>query len=660
MVSHVDVSVVIPVHNTLSYLPRCFDSVSAQTLGQDRIEVIAVDDGSTDGSGAWLDAWAAGRPNATVIHRPASGGAGRPRNEGIESAVGTYLFFLDSDDHLGSEALERLVAMADEQSSDIVYGRIVGSGGRPAPVDLRTTNPDVSVFESPVYWNLAAYKLWRRTLIDAHGLRFTEGRLVNEDLPFAVPGLLNASKVSVVADYDCYYLEGREDGSNATCQDLDWPEQLRFVATVFDLVAAHVPAGPERDRLMQRHLHGEVLAPFGPHYLARDEGARAAMAAAASPLVERWLTDRILPALPPGLRLRAHMLRSGDLAGLTEVVAADAAPEGVPTVVVGGQAYADYPGFRDPAVGLPDSLFDITAKVVLRQEVTDVRWAGPVLRLTGRARLAGLGPGPARRTGILLRQRDSTYLVPAESDEDGRYRCALDMGRAADGGPLPEGIWTMQVTVDADGLRKDAWLPRPTDGAADAGACAPRLVDRGGDAGTTAVAVFHSEAHEHMNLDVGATRHPLGGDVRGSLLKGALGRRPTAETTATLPGIPEQARIRTLLTAPGRAPVLLPTRTDRDPVGRVKVRSALPGLAAGTWDLKLRLEAGGFVRDLPVAGPDGAPLRMTVRPSPLRRLVGRVRRVRLAVFSPKAEGARSMIPRQRGPRKMLRGEGHRS
>lgn len=127
------ISVIVPVHNTERYLERCFGSVAGQSLPQDLIEVIAVDDGSSDGSGAWLDAWARTHDNVRVIHQPPSGGAGRPRNVGIEQAKGDFLFFLDSDDYLGVEAMERLLRMADEQDSDIVYGRIVGIGGRPAP-----------------------------------------------------------------------------------------------------------------------------------------------------------------------------------------------------------------------------------------------------------------------------------------------------------------------------------------------------------------------------------------------------------------------------------------------------------------------------------------------------------------------------------------------
>ncbi|UZJ34004.1 glycosyltransferase family 2 protein [Streptomyces endophytica] len=201
----------------------------------------------------------------------------------MDRATGDYVFFLDSDDRLGPEALDRLTRMAQTHGSDVVYGRIVGADGRAAPVDLRTTSPAVSVFDSPVYWSLAAYKLFRRAFLETHRLRFVEGRLLGEDLPFGIEALLRARTVSVLADYDCYYLHGRADDSNASRQDVDWPDYLHYIGDVLDTVAAEVPPGPDRDKLMTRHFHGEILMPFGPAYLARTPAGRHRMTAAARP-----------------------------------------------------------------------------------------------------------------------------------------------------------------------------------------------------------------------------------------------------------------------------------------------------------------------------------------------------------------------------------------
>ena len=124
------VSVVVPVFNTGEDLSRCVDSVLAQSL--DDYEVIFADDGSTDGTEKRLDELEAAHDHVRVLHLPASGGPGGPRNAGVDAARGDYVYFLDDDDWLGPEALARMHAMAVRNDSDIVIGKMVGHG-RPVP-----------------------------------------------------------------------------------------------------------------------------------------------------------------------------------------------------------------------------------------------------------------------------------------------------------------------------------------------------------------------------------------------------------------------------------------------------------------------------------------------------------------------------------------------
>ncbi|WP_167153209.1 MULTISPECIES: glycosyltransferase family A protein [Streptomyces] len=611
------VTVIVPVHNTLRYLERCFGSVEAQTIGRRKLEVIAVNDGSSDESGDWLDAWARERDNVQVIHQEPSGGAGKPRNVGIERARGTYLFFLDSDDYLGTDALRRMVAMADGEESDIVYGRIVGVG-RDAPVDFRTTSAEVDLYDSPVYWTLAPYKLWRRALIEEHGLRFAEGRLLNEDVAFAVPAVLHAKKISVVADHDCYYLEGRGDGTNASRQDVDWVDQLAFVGEILRGLGELVPAGRERDKLMERHFHGEILSMFGEPYLARDEAGRKDMAAAAKVLLDEWTTEPIMAALPPRLRLRVHCLRHGLVDELTEIVRADTGRTLGPAHQDGERVYAAYPYFRDAERAIPDSAYDITSRVRLVQRVDSYAWDGPVLRVEGSARLSELDPA-GRGVGVLLRRQGYTYWVPAETADDGTYTLRLDIGRAADGEPLPEGIWTMRIVVTSGELSKEAWLARPSDRLYDVSP-EPRVIDRG-EAGPCAAGLFHSAAHQHLNLDIGDTRRLLATSARGTVARSRLGR---VEATArvTVPGWPAERGEARLLLVSDRKTLTAPTTTEVDDNGRVAARATADGVAPGTWELRLRLVAGSFSRDVPVIESSGEPLRLTV-PVPLVRQVRR-------------------------------------
>ncbi|WP_433548042.1 glycosyltransferase family 2 protein [Streptomyces sp. CA-294286] len=593
------VSVVVPVHNTAPYLERCFGSVLSQSLGQDHWEVVAVDDGSTDGSAAWLDDFARERANVTVVHQEASGGAGKPRNVGIEHARGEFLFFLDSDDHLGPQALERLLAMADEHGSDVVYGRIVGGGGRPAPVDLRRSNPDVSLFDSPVYWTLAAYKLWRRTLIDGHRLRFVENRLRGEDVPFSVKGLLNARRISVVADHDCYVLEGREDNSNASEQDIDWVDHLRHGESILHLVGEHVPAGADRDKLVERHFHGEILSVFGSHFAALDEEERAMVAKTARPVVQEWLTDRIFQALPPRLRLRAHCLREGLLEELTHIVRADAGGEVGPAVVRDGRAWAPYPYFRDGTRALPDACYDLTSRVVLRQSAHAWTWEDGVLAVTGNAALTLL-PAAGQQAALVLRNGAAEHRVPAVRTENGDYRAEVDPARAAGAGPLSDGNWTVRLEVGApaeDGgepLTKIAWLSAPEP--------APLPVARltgGGDAPLVAAAVYASEPHRHTNLDIGAQRHRLGPDACAAVARRPLGA-PRVTAAVTLPDCPEDAELELVL-ALGEQRVVLETEVTRLSGSRFTLRGTLAHASEGRWEIRIRVRGRGFSRDVPVA-----------------------------------------------------------
>ncbi|MBQ3128907.1 MAG: glycosyltransferase [Clostridia bacterium] len=118
MENSVKVSVVIPVYNVEKYLCECVDSVLKQTYSS--YEIILVDDGSTDSSGSICDSYAINDSRISVIHKE-NGGLSSARNEGLKKANGKYIYFLDSDDYLKAQTLEKLVETAEKENSDIVF-----------------------------------------------------------------------------------------------------------------------------------------------------------------------------------------------------------------------------------------------------------------------------------------------------------------------------------------------------------------------------------------------------------------------------------------------------------------------------------------------------------------------------------------------------------
>ena len=119
------VSIIIPVYNVESYLRRCLDSVVNQTLKD--IEIILVNDGSTDGSLAICEEYAKNDDRIKIITRK-NGGLSAARNTGLDNATSEYIGFIDSDDWVDTNFFENLYNTAIEKNCDVAFGDIVIKG----------------------------------------------------------------------------------------------------------------------------------------------------------------------------------------------------------------------------------------------------------------------------------------------------------------------------------------------------------------------------------------------------------------------------------------------------------------------------------------------------------------------------------------------------
>lgn len=113
------ISVIVPIYNAEKYLVRCVNSLLRQSYGD--LEVILVDDGSTDGSGAMCNDFAAHDDRIKVIHKP-NGGLSDARNSGLSVSSGEYVMFLDSDDYYASDIMADIVSDLENNPCDVWVG----------------------------------------------------------------------------------------------------------------------------------------------------------------------------------------------------------------------------------------------------------------------------------------------------------------------------------------------------------------------------------------------------------------------------------------------------------------------------------------------------------------------------------------------------------
>jgi len=205
------ISVIVPMYNAEKYLAECVDSVLAQTYPD--FEVILVNDGSTDSTEDIAQQYAAKDNRVRVVTQPNAGLSGA-RNTGIEQAKGEYLFFLDADDALSSEALEYLYQACETQQAKMAVVKFTKSLAKLTPPSTKIAKEKITLVDGgladllkalsrPSYPTVAAWgKLYHYTLLNT--VRFPE-KLTYEDTAFYLFILDQLDKVAFCDIFGYYY-----------------------------------------------------------------------------------------------------------------------------------------------------------------------------------------------------------------------------------------------------------------------------------------------------------------------------------------------------------------------------------------------------------------------------------------------------------------------
>ncbi len=225
-------------------------------------EVIAVDDGSTDGSAEVLETWMNQLP-LKIFTLDHSGSPASPRNFGIQQAASEYLFFLDSDDLLMPRGLSRAVEYATEIGSDVVLPRLVSLDGRGVPRGMYSKNqPDVNLQNSRIYWALNPMKLIRRSLLMENEIEFDSSLSRDEDQPFAFKAYLAANKISILADPPVVGVRYSPSGTNLTLRDYSKEELFKYLSVMMQIMDEGVESRSTKQFLLIRNWEIEISREF--------------------------------------------------------------------------------------------------------------------------------------------------------------------------------------------------------------------------------------------------------------------------------------------------------------------------------------------------------------------------------------------------------------
>jgi CDP-glycerol glycerophosphotransferase len=480
------ISVVIPIHDVEPYLHECLASVAGQTVRD--LEVIMVDDGSTDRSAAIAEEFAA-RDGRFRLTRQPNGGLGKARNTGLDEARGEFVSFVDSDDVLPRNAYELLLGSLKKTGSDFATGnvhRLTRTGTRPALFlarAFREPQPKTHVTRFPALLSdrIVPNKLWRRSFWDAQGFRFPEG-ILHEDIPIVVPAQFLARSVDVIAD-PVYFYRVRQHGALSITQRRLEPHALLSRIEAVSRASEHL--GGHAGRKAKRSYDQSVVADDLRYFLnvldRADDDYRSLFLDRVNAFLD-GVSAGAFDELPAIERLKWHLVRRRLMPELLEVIRfqkenlGDAAP-----VRVGRRWYGDYPFRTDPRLRIPSSVYRLERELTLRARIEDLSYEGGELQIRGHAyvrgicapssdaqqvRVAMVRPGPLRRVRLAasaVRWKTSPVKRPDVRASAGQPWCdavwsgfiaTLDRRRMRRLGRWRKGSWEVYVTVRASGVKR--------------------------------------------------------------------------------------------------------------------------------------------------------------------------------------------------------------
>jgi CDP-glycerol glycerophosphotransferase len=490
------ISVVVPFYNNEDLLGECLKSIAAQSFTD--IEVLMVDDGSTDGSAEIAAAQAAADARFRLVQVPHGGSPGYTRNQGIKQAVGEYLSFVDADDTLPPHALEHMLHTLEKSGSDFVTGGVLRTGPNgvtPSVMHARAIKTrqigthisrNADLFFDVSVWN----KLYRKSFWDAHQLLFPEG-VVWEDLQLITKAHVLARAVDIIPE-PIYYWRERGKGALSITQSRtsikNFRDRITALLAIDEFLRQHKP-----DRLVAEHQYKSLFNDLWLYVpdLGRTSAEYQAEFLELTGSYLAQVEEGVLRKLPSTHKLAYHLIARKMLPELLEYVGyLNAQPvKTVQVVREHGRIRADLPFRKRRDLDIPASVYATQMRELDPAiKVESITWEDGKLVIAGCAYVPSVDIRKRRHTSKIVVLRPLTkgrlpIVVPARSflhaeaktysaqeryDYDwAGFRAVISPHWFRPLGRWQTGDWDAFVLVRARGVWRPARLHSPIPGSAE-------------------------------------------------------------------------------------------------------------------------------------------------------------------------------------------------
>lgn len=254
-------TVIVPVYNVEEYLQECLESIINQDYND--IEIILVEDGSTDRSKEICDIYANKDCRIKVVYKSNSG-LSAARNTGLDVCSGKYIMFLDSDDYLeNKKVISNFVKIFEENNCDLIYGAYTGFNDikhdmRINKKNINISNEDIEnldteeailkIFDSKSYQCTAYTKIYKRSLIESNKLRFKEG-IYHEDEEWTPRVLIKSSKIYIYKE-PFYMRRYRPDSIMTSRDDLKIQNRIRDMLWIAKYMVSYIEKECKKKKLV--------------------------------------------------------------------------------------------------------------------------------------------------------------------------------------------------------------------------------------------------------------------------------------------------------------------------------------------------------------------------------------------------------------------------